>query len=92
MNAEPVVKIEGLHKRFDLATVLKGVSLDIRAGSIVGLVGANGAGKSTLIRHMVGHLRSDLAGESRIRVVEMLHKLIWSRCMPCTALGDLRTS
>ena len=54
MNAEPVVKIERLQKEFDCAAVLKGISLDIRAGSIVGLVGANGAGKSTLIRHMVG--------------------------------------
>lgn len=34
--------------------MLKGISLDIRAGSIVGLAGANGAGKSTLIRHMIG--------------------------------------
>ncbi len=54
MNTEPVVKIESLKKQFGFATVLKGISLDIHAGSIVGLVGANGAGKSTLIRHMVG--------------------------------------
>jgi len=54
MSAEPVVKIEGLTKRFDFVTVLKDVSLDIHAGSIVGLLGANGTGKSTLIRHMVG--------------------------------------
>ncbi len=54
MNTETVITIERLHKRFDAAAVLKDVSLDIQAGSIVGLVGANGAGKSTLIRHMVG--------------------------------------
>ena len=54
MSTEPVVKIENLHKRFESTTVLKDVSLDIRAGSIIGLLGSNGAGKSTLIRHMVG--------------------------------------
>ncbi len=54
MNAEPVVRVERLRKEFDGVTVLKGVSLDVRAGSVVGLVGANGAGKSTLIRLMVG--------------------------------------
>ncbi len=54
MSAEPVVKLEGLHKQFDLTPVLKGVSLDIHPGSITGLLGANGSGKSTLIRHMVG--------------------------------------
>lgn len=54
MNAEPVVKILDLHKQFDSSDVLKGISLEICAGSIVGLLGANAAGKSTLIRHMVG--------------------------------------
>jgi ABC-2 type transport system ATP-binding protein len=54
MSADPVVEIENLHKQFDFVTVLRDVSLDLFAGSIVGLLGSNGAGKSTLIRHVVG--------------------------------------
>ncbi len=54
MNTESVVRIENLHKQFNFTPVLKGVSLDIRSGSIIGLLGSNAAGKSTLIRHMVG--------------------------------------
>lgn len=54
MSTQPLVKIENLYKQFDEVSVLRDVSLDICAGSIVGLLGSNGAGKSTLIRHMVG--------------------------------------
>jgi ABC-type polysaccharide/polyol phosphate transport system ATPase subunit len=35
---------------------VKGVSLDVRRGSVVGIMGANGAGKSTLVRTMAGIL------------------------------------
>lgn len=51
---DPLVRMEDLHKSFRGARALAGVSLDIRRGAIVGLIGPNGGGKSTLLRHVVG--------------------------------------
>jgi ABC-type multidrug transport system ATPase subunit len=42
--------------------VLKGATLEVRAGELVGLVGENGSGKSTLMQIIVGLLKRD-AGE-----------------------------
>lgn len=58
-NSEPMVKIQGLCKRFGRTEALSGVDLEILPGRIVGLLGANGAGKSTLLRHIIGLYLAD---------------------------------
>ena len=50
MNAEPAVRIEGLHKSFGQLEVLKGIDLEVRQHEVVCLIGASGSGKSTLLR------------------------------------------
>ncbi|MED1490204.1 ABC transporter ATP-binding protein [Bacillus smithii] len=52
-----MLKIEDIHVYYGNIHALKGVSLDIRQGEIVTLIGANGAGKSTLLKTISGLLK-----------------------------------
>ena len=51
--------IDDVSKSFDGVRALRGVSLEVRAGEVLGLVGENGAGKSTLMAIASGALAPD---------------------------------
>ncbi|WP_347822791.1 ATP-binding cassette domain-containing protein, partial [uncultured Planktomarina sp.] len=51
-----MIKVENLHRHFGGFHAVDGASLEIREGSITGLVGPNGAGKTTLFNVIAGVL------------------------------------
>ncbi len=61
MSAE-MVNADGLHVHYGESHVLRGVSLAVRAGEAIGLLGRNGMGKTTLIRTLMGHVRASRGG------------------------------
>jgi polar amino acid transport system ATP-binding protein len=78
----PMVNAEGVHKRFGRNEVLKGISLEVRSGEVMCLLGPSGSGKSTFLR-CINHLEKIDSGRLSVdgelvgyrQVGEKLHEL-----------------
>lgn len=56
---DALISAANLHKSFGTVQAVNGMTLQVRAGEIYGLVGSDGAGKTTTMRLIVGALKSD---------------------------------
>ncbi|WP_343315390.1 amino acid ABC transporter ATP-binding protein [Brucella sp. BE17] len=54
IDARPLVSLKDVHKAYGDLEVIKGISLDVRKGEVICIIGPSGSGKSTLIRCING--------------------------------------
>ncbi len=54
-----MIELENLYKSFGDLEVLKGVSLRVQRGEILGLIGGSGHGKTVILKHVAGLMRPD---------------------------------
>ena len=81
MSEIPLLSIEGLTLGYNKTNAVKGISLEVREGTVVTLIGANGAGKTTVLRGISGLLRPragsirlhrrDIGGMAPHRIAEL---------------------
>ncbi len=65
MAHPPLLRLQGITKRFGSLVANDGISLDVDRGEVLALLGENGAGKSTLVSILFGHYVAD---EGRVEV------------------------
>lgn len=71
MTTSPAVNVSALRKHFGEVRAVDGLSFDVNAGEIFGLVGPDGAGKTTTMRILAGVLDAD-AGAATISGVDVV--------------------
>ena len=65
MTEQPIITTSGLYKSYDGVEAVRGLDLQVPAGSICGFLGRNGAGKTTTIKILLGMARPT-RGEARV--------------------------
>ena len=73
-----VLRAEGVTKRFGPRAVVKDVTVEVRAGEVVGLLGPNGAGKTTTFHMIVGLVRPD-SGHVSLNGVDLTEMPMYAR-------------
>jgi branched-chain amino acid transport system ATP-binding protein len=81
MGRTPVLSVDNLECRYGKVAAVRGLSLEVRKGELVSLIGANGAGKTTTLKAISGVLRpaagrivfegEDITGASARRILEL---------------------
>ncbi len=90
----PLVQVENLVKRFGNTEVLRGITLQVYPGEVLGVLGPNGAGKTTTINCLTTLLRPDggtatIAGYDVIKDPEAIRALIGLTGQFAAVDGDL---
>ncbi len=66
MSNDVLFEIKDLHVSYGSITAIKGISLEVRKGEIVTILGANGAGKTTTMR-TISQLRKPSRAPSHLK-------------------------
>ncbi len=77
-EAEPVIEVRGLAKRFGQVEAVTGVDFDVHRGELFGFLGPNGAGKTTTVRMLTGVLEPT-GGTARIQGHDIRSEALLSR-------------
>src|ERR1700678_1590872 len=83
-RAETVLRLVDIAKRFGALSAIDGVSLEVKRGEVLGIIGRSGAGKSTLIRCLNGlekpdHGRIEVLGQNIVPLPEAALKTVRGR-------------
>src|SRR4029453_1429515 len=81
VSEDVMLEVDGVHTFYAKSHILQGVSLQVAAGEVVGLIGRNGVGKSTTLKTIMGLVRPsqgritfegrDIAGTAPYRLARM---------------------